>query len=95
MLFSFVFAWRIDSVLRGNVLVTNMRSQINTGRISAIGNGFSSVAAAISPTIVGALVDKFGTWCIPYLVALSCLFVMTLLLILSKILIAVKNKKEN
>ena len=65
-----------------SVMTFRMRRQFNSGSYSAISNALASISAGVTPTVIGAIIDKAG-WSAAYWVT----FGITLLVIISLVII--------
>ena len=63
-----------------SVITFKMRKQINAGAYSALSNAVASLAAGITPTILGGVIDATG-WQVAYLVVFGIMVVFTLVML--------------
>ena len=73
-----------------SVITFKMRKHINSGAYSAISNATASLAAGITPTIIGGIIDNSG-WKTAYLVT----FVVAIVLTLALIIIDIRVRKAD
>lgn len=74
-----------------SVITFKMRKHINSGAYSAISNAIASLAAGITPTIIGTIIDNSG-WKVAYLVTFAVALVLTLTLLLIDIRVRKADK---
>ncbi|MBQ9735030.1 MAG: hypothetical protein IJV95_04130 [Clostridia bacterium] len=73
-----------------SVMAFKLRNMVNAGAYSAISNAIASLAAGVTPTIIGSIIDNSG-WQAAYLTT----FGIAVFVILALILINVIIKKTN
>ena len=77
-----------------SIITFKMRKQINAGSYSAISNAVASVAAGVTPTVIGSIIDNSG-WKTAYLVTFAITLVFVVSLIIIDIFVRKADKKRH
>jgi MFS family permease len=76
-----------------SVVAIKLRTQINAGVLGTLNNALASVAAALTPTIIGAVIENAG-WGVSYFVTFGISAVICLSILAILILIKATNKSK-
>ena len=68
-----------------------MRKHINSGAYSAISNAIASIAAGVTPTMIGSVIDNSG-WKTAYFVTFAVALTLTLSLIVIDVIVRKADK---
>ena len=77
-----------------SVVSIKLRTQINSGMIGTLNNATASVAAAVVPTIIGAIIESAG-WQASYFVTFGASLAICLALVIILALVKIDNSKNN
>ncbi|MBR2498500.1 MAG: MFS transporter [Clostridia bacterium] len=75
-----------------SVITFKMRKQINAGAYSALSNAVASLAAGITPTILGGVIDATG-WQVAYLVVFGIMVVFTSVMLIIDVAVTRNDKR--
>lgn len=76
-----------------SIITFKMRKQINAGAFSAISNAIASLAAGITPTIIGSIIDSNG-WQIAYFVTFGLAIFLTVAIAVIDFFVRKADKKR-
>ena len=74
-----------------SVITFKMRKHINSGAYSAISNAIASIAAGVTPTMIGSVIDNSG-WKTAYFVTFAVALTLTLSLIVIDVIVRKADK---
>lgn len=77
-----------------SVITFKMRKHINSGAYSAISNAIASIAAGVTPTMIGSVIDNSG-WKTAYFVTFAVALTLTLSLIVIDVIVRKADKARH